>query len=155
MHILFMNQPLLELTDFFCSNPNCRNHKPVPKGMLYLQVLNQPVSPFNFDDRTTATEKMMTSRRTVTRRNFTDGVNDWWVCSDCFEKGQNMSESPINPEWSTAPYEMTFMVNNRSPWVNMVTTSTFPMGSGAVVYVRKRPLPVEEPVDSEELMYPI
>lgn len=69
-----------------------------------------------------------------------------------------MSESPINPEWSTAPYEMTFVVNNRSPWTDMVTTSTFPTGGGTVVrksFSITRPPPVEEPVDSEELMYPI
>lgn len=146
---------------YFCDNTNCRNHKPVQKGMLFMQVLNQPVSPFCFDDRTTATEKMMVSKRTITRRNFTDGVRDWWFCSDCIEKGKQMSESPMRINSGDAPYEFGFMINNRSPWVDILTSSTTTTSTaGATVRVvnsrwREIDKPVEPPVDSEELMYPI
>lgn len=161
MHILFTKMPSLDLTELFCSNTTCVNHGPVPKGMLYLQVLNQPPPSFALTDYTTATELMMVSKRTITRRKFTDGLKDWWFCSDCIEKGKQMSESPMRINSGDAPYEFGFMINNRSPWVDILTSSTTTTSTaGATVRVvnsrwREIDKPVEPPVDSEELMYPI
>lgn len=75
-----------------------------------------------------------------------------------------MSESPINNNWLNGPYEMSFIINNRSPWVDIVTESEFPYGSGGTVR-SVRPnrcvvefMPIPPPVeveDTEELLYPI